>query len=136
MQRIFKITVNGTDYDVAVEELSVGTSQLMPNYTPAAPVIPGSYAAPVPVPSQGAAPAASAAPVPAGSGDQCAQMGGVVASIFVKEGQSIGEGERIMELEAMKMKVPVMSSCAGKISRLHVRGGEAVQSGQVLATIS
>ena len=63
-------------------------------------------------------------------------MGGVVASIFVKEGQSVAEGERILELEAMKMKVPVMASRSGKVSRLLVTVGEAVQGGQSLLTIA
>ena len=73
---------------------------------------------------------------PAGAGDQCAQMGGVVASIAVKEGQSVAEGDRLVELEAMKMKVPVISSCAGKVSRIAVAVGDAVESGQVLVVIA
>ena len=81
-----------------------------------------------------AAPAAPSAP--AGAGDQCAQMGGVVASIAVKEGQVVAEGERLVELEAMKMKVPVISSCAGKVSRIAVAVGDAVESGQVLVVIA
>ena len=35
MQRVFKIAVNGTNYDVVVEELTSATSAIMPNYTPA-----------------------------------------------------------------------------------------------------
>ena len=81
---------------VAGSLLTAGAA-LMPNYlgTPAA-AAPAAVAA---VPVQAAAPAA--APVAAGSGDQCAQMGGVVAGILVKEGQSVSEGEKIAELEAM-----------------------------------
>ena len=134
MQRVFKISVNGTSYDVAVEELTEGGSQVMPNYTPAA-TAPVSYAAPVAT----VAPTAttpSAAPASAGSGDQCAQMGGVVANILVKEGQSVNEGDRIMDLEAMKMKVPVMANCSGKVTRILVAVGDGVESGQVLLTIA
>lgn len=134
MQRVFKISVNGTSYDVAVEELTEGGSQLMPNYTPGAAVAPVSYVAPVASVAASAAP--SAAPAPAGSGDQCAQMGGVVANILVKEGQSVSEGERIMDLEAMKMKVPVMANRAGKVTRILVAVGDGVESGQVLLTIA
>jgi len=133
MQRVFKISVNGTSYDVAVEELTEGGSQLMPNYTPGSAVAPISYATPTAtvVPT-----APSAAPVSAGSGDQCAQMGGVVANILVKEGQSVNEGDRIMDLEAMKMKVPVMANCSGKVTRILVAVGDGVESGQVLLTIA
>lgn len=130
MPRLFKITVNGTDYDVAVEELTDITSQIMPKYTASAPVSSGSY-------TPAAAPAAtSSAPAAAGAGDQCAQMGGVVVSILVKEGQMVNEGDKIVELEAMKMKVPVIASCSGKISRILVAVGDGVENGQALVTIS
>jgi len=128
MQRVFRINVNGTDYDVAVQELTDATSQIMPKYSATAPV------------AVNAAPAASspapAARAPAGSGDQCAQMSGVVASILVKQGQSVNEGDRIMELEAMKMKVPVIASRTGSVSRILVNIGDGVEKGQALLTLA
>jgi biotin carboxyl carrier protein len=127
MPRLFKITVNGTDYDVAVDELTDITSQIMPKYTASSPVSSVQVAAPA---------ASSSAPAPAGAGDQCAQMGGVVASILVKEGQAVNEGDKIVELEAMKMKVPVIASCTGKVSRILVAVGDGVENGQVLVTIA
>ena len=128
MQRHFKLNVNGNDFDVVVEEVSS-------SYTPVASA-PAAYI-PAPVVSAAAPVAAPAAPsAPAGAGDQCAQMGGVVASIAVKEGQAVNPGDRIAELEAMKMKVPVMATCSGKVSRIAVAVGDAVESGQVLVVIS
>ncbi|MBP7203487.1 MAG: biotin/lipoyl-binding protein [Propionivibrio sp.] len=128
MQRHFKLNVNGTNFDVVVEEVSS-------SYTPVASA-PAAYI-PAPVVSAAAPVAAPAAPsAPAGAGDQCAQMGGVVASIAVKEGQAVNPGDRIAELEAMKMKVPVMATCSGKVSRIAVAVGDAVESGQVLVVIS
>ena len=128
MQRQFKLNVNGTNFDVVVEEVSS-------SYTPVASA-PAAYI-PAPVVSAAAPMAAPAAPsAPAGAGDQCAQMGGVVASIAVKEGQAVNPGDRIAELEAMKMKVPVMATCSGKVSRIAVAVGDAVEGGQVLVVIS
>lgn len=128
MPRTFKITVNGTDYDVAVEELTDGATQIMPRYTPA------------PVAAVSAAPAVAApkaaAPVAAGGGAQVAQMGGVITQILVKQGQSVNEGDKIAELEAMKMKVPVMASCSGTVSAVHVAVGDAVEGGQALLTVA
>ena len=128
MQRHFKLNVNGTNFDVVVEEVS--SSYAPVTSTPAAyapaPVV--SAAAPVAV--------ASSSPTPAGAGDQCAQMGGVVASIAVKEGQAVNQGDRIAELEAMKMKVPVMATCSGKVTRIAVAVGDAVESGQVLVVVA
>ena len=130
MQRHFKLNVNGTNFDVVVEEVSSAYTPVASApaaYTPA-PVV--SAAAPVAVASS---PAAQA---PASAGDQCAQMGGVVASIAVKEGQAVNQGDRIAELEAMKMKVPVMATCSGKVTRIAVAVGDAVESGQVLVVLA
>lgn len=127
MSRNFKITVNGTEYDVAVEELTDGATQIMPRYTSA------------PVAAVSAAPAAIAVPKAApaaGGGAQVAQMGGVVTQILVKQGQSVNEGDKVAELEAMKMKVPVMATCSGTVSAIHVAVGDAVEGGQALLTIA
>jgi len=128
MSRIFKITVNGTEYDVAVQELTDGATQLMPRYSPV-PVAAASLA-----PAVAAAP--KAAPVAAGSNIQVAPMGGVVTQILVKQGQSVTDGDKIAELEAMKMKVPMMASASGTVSAIHVAVGEAVEGGQALLTIA
>ncbi len=133
MQRQFKITVNGVDYQVAVVEL--GGQPASSNHV----------AANVPAPSAPSAPAvveyAAAQQIPetpavdAGH-DELAQMGGVVAHIYVKEGQLIAEGERILDLEAMKMKVPLVASRAGKVLRILVAEGDAVDGGQALICIA
>ena len=128
MPRTFKITVNGTEYDVAVEELTDGATQIMPRYTPAAGAVATATAT--------AAPAVAKAAPAAGSGDQVAQMGGVVTQILVKPGQSVAEGDKIAELEAMKMKVPVTATCSGTVSAIHVAVGDAVEGGQALLTIA
>jgi glutaconyl-CoA/methylmalonyl-CoA decarboxylase subunit gamma len=128
MQRLFKITVNGTDYDVAVQELTDVTSQIMPKYSAAAPALATS---PAPAPAASPAPKAQA-----GAGDQCAQMSGVVASILVKQGQSVNEGERILELEAMKMKVPVVATRSGSVAQILVAVGDGVEKGQALISIA
>ena len=133
MSRIFKITVNGTEYDVAVEELTDGATQIMPRYTPAA--VATASAAPVAVAAPKAK-AKAAAPAATGGGTQVAQMGGIITQILVKQGQSVNEGDKIAELEAMKMKVPVTATISGAISAIHVAVGDAVESGQALLTIA
>ena len=139
MSRIFKINVNGTDYDVTVQEMTDVSTQFMPQYKASAP----QAAAPVAAP--GTQPVASAsvpAPTPtprraaAGSNEQCAQMGGVVAGIFVTVGQTVASGDRLIELEAMKMKVPVIATASGQVSGIKVAVGDAVEKGQVLITLA
>ena len=131
MQRVFKINVNGTDYDVTVQELTDISSQLMPQYKANAPAHPSASVPVAPV----ITPASATRPL-AGSGDQCAQMGGVVANILVKQGQLVNEGDTIVELEAMKMKVPVVAICSGTVSSIAVTIGDAVERGQPLLTLS
>lgn len=130
MQRVFKITVNGSDYDVTVNELTDVTSQIMPQYRPTAPVS-AAHTQPTVVTTM-SAPASAAA----GADDVCAQMGGVVATIMVKEGQAVTAGDRILELEAMKMKVPVIATRSGTVSRIGVKVGDSVDKGQPLLTLA
>lgn len=135
MQRVFKINVNGTDYDVTVQELTDISSQLMPQYKANAPSHPSASVPVAPVITPATMPASATRPL-AGSGDQCAQMGGVVANILVKQGQLVNEGDTIVELEAMKMKVPVVAICSGTVSSIAVSIGDAVERGQPLLTLS
>lgn len=131
MSRQFKITVNGVDYQVAVEELGVGA----PVAAPAPAFITAAPVAAAPAPAPVAAPAAVAA-APAGAGDEVAQMGGVVAQIYVNQGQSVNIGDRLLDLEAMKMKIPLMASRSGQVTRILVNQGDAVEGGQALISIA
>ena len=133
MPRQFKVTVNGREYDVSVLELTAGQSTHSPN--PAAAVLPVAAAASTPgaVPAPAAAPRATAA---AGAGDELAGMGGVVVEVDVKVGQTVAAGDRLLVLEAMKMKTPVMASRAGQVTRVLVAPGDAVEGGQPLVTIA
>ena len=85
MQRHFKLNVNGNDFDVVVEEVSS-------TYSPQTSA-PAAYS-PAPTASTAAPAAVASAPsAPAGAGDQCAQMGGVVASIAVAVGDAVESGQ-------------------------------------------
>lgn len=131
MTRLFKITVNGREYDVAVLEITPGTSSMpepvMPMTQQSAPV--QAVAAPARVPTA-AAPASAA-----GSGDEVAQMGGVIVQVEVKVGQNVAAGDSLLVLEAMKMKNHLLASRTGIVTRVMVAAGDAVESGQPLLTI-
>jgi len=131
MSRQFKVTVNGREYDVAVLEVTPGS-------VPTSPATPG-YAADVP-PAMAApviaAPARTMAAAPAqAAGDEVAQMGGVVVEVDVKVGQTVAAGDRLLVLEAMKMKTHLMASRAGQVTRVLVAAGDAVEGGQPLITL-
>lgn len=116
-----RITVNGTSYDVQVEELSAGAAP--------APAAPAKAAAPAPAPVKAAAAPASGEPVKA-------PMPGVILDIKVSEGQSVKKGDCVVILEAMKMENEIFAPADGKIAAISVSKGQNVNSGTVLMTIN
>jgi biotin carboxyl carrier protein len=130
MERRFRITVDGTAYNVTVEDLTDSGSLLYPQ--PGSMALPPTPSPPAPAPATAAPPAAGA---PAGPGDVVATVGGVVESVPVQVGQSVATGDTIVVLEAMKMKSHMVASRAGKVQSLNVKAGDPVEAGYVLATI-
>lgn len=119
----YRITVNGTAYDVAVEELGAS----------AAPATP-SVAAPV------AAPAAPAPAAPAASGDAgsivvSAPMPGKILNVKANVGASVKKGDVVLILEAMKMENEVVAPEDGTIASINVAAGDSVEAGDTLATL-
>ena len=130
MQKKYKITVDGREYNVTVEDLSEGGSLLYPE--PGSMNIPAPRAAAMPAP-----PAVSAAAgAPAAAGDVVSTMGGVVDSIVVTVGQMVNAGETVAVVEAMKMKTPMVATISGKVASIAVKAGDPVEPGRVLLTIS
>jgi len=62
-------------------------------------------------------------------------MGGVIVEVDAKVGQTVAAGDRLLVLEAMKMKTPIVANKGGQITRVLVSPGDAVESGQALVTI-
>ena len=123
----YRITVNGTSYDVSVEELSGG----------AAPVAAPVAAAPVAAPAPAAAPAAPApAAGGAGSVKVSSPMPGKILAVKANVGDSVKKGQVILILEAMKMENEVVAPEDGTIASINVANGDAVESGAVLATLN
>lgn len=61
-----------------------------------------------------------------------ASMPGIVVDVKASEGQSVGEGETLVVLEAMKMQNPLAAEAAGKVVRVLCRKGDAVAGGALL----
>ncbi len=118
----FNITVNGTAYDVAVEEITDGS----------APV-----AAPVAAPAPKAAPAPAAPKKAAAvSGTKVnAPMPGTILDIKVKEGDSVTKGQVLLVLEAMKMENDIVAPCDGKVASVIAKKGDSVNSEDTLVVI-
>ncbi len=61
-----------------------------------------------------------------------APMPGLVVKVEVAEGDSVAEGQGVVIVEAMKMENELRAEGAGRVSRVLVTEGEAVEKDQVL----
>lgn len=116
-----RITVNGTAYDVQVEELGETAAPAA-----AAPAAAPAAAAPKPAASAGAQ----------GSVSVKAPMPGTVVNVVVSAGQAVKSGDDLVFIEAMKMETPVKAPQDGTVATVEVSKGEAVDSGKVLVTLN
>lgn len=121
----YTITVNGSVYDVVVEE---GATSGAP--AAAAP------AAPRAVPKAAPAPAATPAAGAAGSVKIEAGAAGKVFKIEANVGQAVKKGDAVVIVEAMKMEIPVVAPQDGTVASINVAVGDAVEAGALLATLN
>ena len=63
------------------------------------------------------------------------EVAGRVCALAVEIGASVGEGDDVALVEAMKMEIPVASPAAGKIKSILVNLDEVGAEGQVLAIV-
>ena len=109
----YRVNVNGTVYEVELEEIT------------------GSAPAAAP-----AAPAAAAARTAAAGGERiCAPMPGNILSVNVAAGDAVKKGQVLMILEAMKMENEIMAPCDGTVTSVAAVKGSSVESGALLCTI-
>lgn len=129
--RKFNVNVNGTLYEVEVDEIQAGAAA-----APARKPIPA--AAPKAAAPKAAAPkAAPARPAaaPAGAETVKAPMPGNILEVRVSDGQAVQAGDILFILEAMKMENEIMAPAAGTVSGVSVQKGSAVATGAVLCHI-
>lgn len=120
----YTITVNGTVYDVTVEENGAGSAPAAAPVRAAAPA-----AAPVAAPAPAAAGGAGNVKIEAGAA-------GKVFSIDKKSGDVVKRGDTILVLEVMKMETPVVAPEDGTVASIDVTVGQSVESGALLATMN
>lgn len=125
MMKKYNITVNGTTYEVVVEE--VGEVAAAPVYS--APVVQA------PVVTSSAAPKATAAPVAADATAVTSPMPGTILEVKVSAGQTVKKGDVICVLEAMKMENDIPAPCDGVVASINVQKGASVGAGDVIATL-
>lgn len=133
MRHDLRITVDGRTYNVTVETATSTTETFYPSPAMRSEVLePSIAAAPPPPPVSDA----GAPPVAAGASDIVSPMTGVLADYTVKLGETVKAGQQVAVIEAMKMKTAIVAEAAGTVARLHLEPGAAVDTGQVLLSLS
>ena len=116
----YRVSVNGTQYDVVVGPGDADISQITPIATTAAPA---------------AVPAATAAPASVGGTEIRAPLAGSVIDILVAVDDTVSEGDPVIIVEAMKMETEIRANASGKIQSIAIKKGDAIQADQSLMTI-
>lgn len=118
---VVTLEVNGTEYAVEVETIS------KPSKTPTLvrPAVPKPQRKEQKIKREIAKAYSVKAPLP-----------GTILKIFVKEGDQVKKGDKLMIMEAMKMENDVLAERDGVISNLHVAAGDNVLQNDVLIEFS
>lgn len=118
--KTYKITVNGTAYDVVVEEVTNGEDS-----APKAPAAKPAAPAPAPVKKAVAVGTPITAPMP-----------GKILDVKVSAGASVKRGQVVVVLEAMKMENEIVAPEDGVVADVAVSVGASVEAGDVLVSLN
>ncbi len=121
--RKFTVNVNGTKYEVEVEEFAPGSkaSESRPAAEPLKASVPSTPA--------------SSAPVAGGKESITSPMPGTIVDVRVKSGDNVRSGDVLVVLEAMKMENEILAPIDGKVTDVKVGKGASVESGELLVVI-
>lgn len=122
---IASVSVNGTSYQVELEDAPASPVQAVPVQTSvitpaAAPV----QAAPAPKPAASGAGKPVTSPLP-----------GVIIAVKVNVGDSVKAGQEVAVLEAMKMENSIEAVQDGTVTAIHVAKGDSILEGAAIVTI-
>ena len=109
----FNVTVNGTTYEVEVEEVKAAGGSA-PKAAPAA-----------------------APKVAAGAGEHSidAPMPGKIVKLVANEGQAVKAGDVLLILEAMKMQNEITADSDGTVKKFNVAAGQSVKAHESLVIL-
>ncbi len=127
--KMFRVVVNGNEYQVGIEELQGGNTS-RPTEARAASV-PRPDKPPVTQKSEPAKPVTNS-----GSGETIvAPMPGTILRVEVSTGDAVAKGHTLMILEAMKMENEILAPADGVVKQLNVSQGASVNPGDILVVL-
>jgi len=142
----FKFTINGNEYDAEIIGIEENTAEVAVNgvtysveidrklQTVKTPKLVRTMA----VPSTDSHPSVSktASPsAPKGTGNIKSPLPGVILDIYVREGDAVKIGQKLLMLEAMKMENNINADKEGRVSAIKVGKGDSVMEGDILIVI-
>ncbi|MEG0617188.1 MAG: biotin/lipoyl-containing protein [Oscillospiraceae bacterium] len=125
----FNVTVNGTAYNVSVEETAQGAAPIAANPAPVA----AAPAAPIAAPAPAAAPAPSGA---TGAVKVTSPMPGNILDVKVTVGAAVKAGDTLCILEAMKMENEIVAPQDGTVASISCAKGDVVNVGDLLVSLN
>lgn len=142
----FKFTINGNEYEAEILGIEENTAEVSVNgvsytveidrkmQTVKTPKLVRTMA----VPSTDSHPSVSktASPSgPKGTGSIKSPLPGVILEIFVREGDTVKIGQKLLMLEAMKMENNINADKEGRVASIKVGKGDSVMEGDILIII-
>ena len=148
--KTYRFKINGNDYEVAINSVEGKNASVTVNGTayqveleeaPAAPVQAPVAAPAASAPAQSPAPAPAAAPAApadaAGSGKAVTSpLPGVIIAVKVNVGDKVKAGQEVAVLEAMKMENSIEATQDGTVTAINVAKGDSVLEGAPIVTIA
>lgn len=120
----YNITVNGTTYEVIVEEVDGAVAQAPAYTTPVASV---------------STPKSTTKPnvnTNAGANKVIAPMPGTILEMKVSVGQAVKKGDVICVLEAMKMENDIPAPCDGVVVSVNVQKGATIAANDLIVSLN
>ena len=123
--RKFNVTVNGTSYEVEIEEVDASSAATTKTEAPKAAVKTAPKAAPKAAPAGAQGAVVIKAP-----------MQGSILKVNVEAGQNVKKGDVICILEAMKMENEIFAPQDGVVASVNVTKGATVKTDDVIASLN
>ncbi|MDD4847174.1 MAG: biotin/lipoyl-binding protein [Bacteroidales bacterium] len=141
----YNFTINGNKYHVSIDKVEGQTIDVEVNGTPYSVEVDQEIRQPMTTKTPklvrsvaSSVPSTDATPQSAKTnkgGAINSPLPGTILDIYVKEGDKVTAGQKLLLLEAMKMENNIDSDKEGTITSVKVRKGDAVMEGDVLIMI-